>query len=318
MDNIKEFRKNYYDIERNIREKRRICSYSQCSNHAIRSHNISEALLSLIVEEGRVRKFNVHPYKGLEFESIGIRMATTFSGFCSQHDTSLFSSIDSVSVDLSNIENLLLFNYRATIQEKINKVNKSDIYENSGKLFERYGYPLVPYYYQRVKEYKFNYEVDNWYAGELLSSIASTESNFLFRCFEIPYQDVIASELFTLEPNDITALKRRVFERYRFLLPFSNLYVHIIPNKKKRFSNLILSMHKKDEEVLSFLYSKLISLSMDKVLSDFLLLYLESWVCSESFYRKFIYSKKQLIEVLFTKTASQEAIARETDINLFI
>lgn len=253
----------------------------------------------------------------MEFEKVGIREGTTFSGFCSLHDNLLFSPIDNVNVDLKNEKNLLLFNYWATIQENVNKLNKKETYQLAFDRFKFYDYPLNPYFDLRIGEIGLDEEVNDWYSNELLKSFELQKHEFLFRVIDIPYVEVIASELVTFEPPGITGLKRRLFDVYRVVVPFSNLYMQIIPDSKKEHTSIILSMHKNDQYVLAYLFDYFKSLNPEKMLSDFLLLYFELWVGSENFYNHNLKPLKEDIERIFIETAKQSAIERETKVNIF-
>jgi hypothetical protein len=51
------------------------------------------------------------------FESVGRNDASTFTGFCGHHDTSLFLAIDTKPLDLDDLEQLFLLAYRSVTRE---------------------------------------------------------------------------------------------------------------------------------------------------------------------------------------------------------
>lgn len=313
----KEVRKDYYNLEIKVRGKTRTCFYPRCYKKTIGSHNISEAFLATLAEDGHVRCLNIHPYKGLEFARIGIRKATCFEGFCPEHDAMLFKQIDIPGIDLNSKNNLLLMNYRACIQEQLKKINRGEVYHESAKQLQRYDFELIPYFKTVSKQYQFNYAVNNWYANQLLAAIDTGDNSFLFRHITTEYIPVAASELFTLEPQFVSALRRKCFTKTNVLMPFSDIYIHIVPAFDKSHSTVILSMHRKDEAVLLNFYKYLSELSSTKMLSDLLLLYLELWVCSESFYLAFIKERMDTIKSIFSNTSIQVPNDRETLVNIF-
>lgn len=104
-------------------------SEASCSNKIIRAHTIQRAGgLSAIAEEGHV----ISAKKGFEniFKNdgdiapapIGIGNASTFMGFCSYHDNTLFEPIESSSFTL-NHEAAFLLAFRALAYEYLTKKN---------------------------------------------------------------------------------------------------------------------------------------------------------------------------------------------------
>ncbi len=72
------------------------CVYPNCStgDPIIRAHSIQRArVLEKIAVDGHVYTFKSQP-EGISLCRIGIRKATTFTGFCKKHDNNLFASID--------------------------------------------------------------------------------------------------------------------------------------------------------------------------------------------------------------------------------
>jgi hypothetical protein len=317
MKNVKEYRKRFYDIERKSINKIRTCCYPGCHQNTIASHNISESLLSLVAEKGHVRKFNVHPFDGLEFRSEGIRRATTFHGFCSKHDNEFFNNIDHFNFARTLLKNVLLFNYRATIQEKILKQIKKDAYSEILLNFKDSGHPVLELAKQRIRDYPFNEACCISSGDSLLESIQNIENcEYLVHSYEIPYIEVIASELFTMEPLWSTQIKKNLFLNYSSLFQLADIYVQIIPAANKNFTVLNISTHKRFKAIFSQLCTQWSKLSVEQLISDFLLLYLDQWVCSETFYQKHILSHKPEIDALFLNTSHQAAIDRQNFIVL--
>lgn len=320
----KEITKIYNDLVLKTQKKKRQCSYPGCISQAIGSHNISEAILSTFSNKGHIRMFNIHPQKGFDVSFVGIRRATRFSGLCSQHDSKLFKTIDQPDVDLLDYKNVLLFNYRATIQEELLKAHKTELYGSVVTAFSQLQYPqilyyteIISFYEQRIKEIVFNNLVTKWYSHNLLQDYYNSTNNFVFKILKLPYFEIAASELFTFEPHTISQLKRKLFYKYGHLQNFSHLFIHIIPDPSKRFLTAVLSMYRDDLEILNWYYEYLLQQDLKKVLSNFLLLYLELWCCSDKFYHEFIKPKTGEIKKMFLETSSQNAITRETDIFLF-
>lgn len=93
-----------------------------CTTAAIRAHSLQNSqILDLLVRDGHV-KVPKHRIEGgvgpvISFEDVGRNKATTFAGFCSQHDSSIFKAIDSNQFDPNDQEHLFLVAYRAIARE---------------------------------------------------------------------------------------------------------------------------------------------------------------------------------------------------------
>jgi len=78
---------------------------SECKNRPINSHLISKSALSTIAEKGHLINYQYDLFKLEEqtdpiFKSVGIGKASTFKGFCSKHDSELFSKLDNNEFNL--------------------------------------------------------------------------------------------------------------------------------------------------------------------------------------------------------------------------
>lgn len=113
----------------------------RCKNQAIKSHSLQrKGPLQAISEHGHVIKIGhslkAKPFESRElFELTGVKKASTFPGFCSEHDTSLFSEIEGRKVDLCEQTALLLF-IRSIAIEHYKKKLTTSLYRN---MFEQLG-----------------------------------------------------------------------------------------------------------------------------------------------------------------------------------
>jgi hypothetical protein len=94
-----------------------------CLNSVIRAHSISRnAALRQIAVGGKVYQGNANPYQisktggQIKHSLVGINLATTFTGFCSQHDNALFQPIDEGNLVPTN-EQTFLLHFRALCRE---------------------------------------------------------------------------------------------------------------------------------------------------------------------------------------------------------
>lgn len=105
MDRYSAMTINFHDKMQRLlaRKARHECMYPGCKNSAIHAHAISkEHALRGVAENGQL----VHPvpirdddgiFKEIRFKEVGMQGATTFKGFCIEHDA-LFSSLDKQGV----------------------------------------------------------------------------------------------------------------------------------------------------------------------------------------------------------------------------
>lgn len=101
------------------------CFYanSECSGKIINAHSIqNNGCLSLLVERVNSNdglyifsKYFFEENGSLQLELVGRNVASTFSGFCSFHDQTLFKSIDNNDFDYSS-QQMFLYSYRAFAQ----------------------------------------------------------------------------------------------------------------------------------------------------------------------------------------------------------
>lgn len=315
ITNPKQIRNELQKLEIKARKQKRSCSFPNCSKSAIQSHNISEGVLSTFAEKGHIRVLNINPWKGgLEIKSIGIDEATTFFGFCSVHDNSLFRSIDTTEMEVT-YRNILLMNYRSTMQEKIKKTIKTEYYSAFLNQFPELNNSFISLLSERVEQFKFNFKSIHWYEKELQNSMEENNNAFLYEILEFPYYDVATSELFSFQPDFFSQIKRESSSDH--FIPFSEIFIQLIPRKKENRLLVAISSHEKDSGVFEVFLDLMKEKSKAKALSDILLLYLELWACSEIFYQKYLEPKISDINRLFSETAHLSTVARKTNINIF-
>ncbi len=101
-----------------------------CSERIIKAHSIqNNKILSKISEEGKVMMiYHDNSSFNENLEPIGKGKANTFFGFCSKHDTNLFSEIENKDYVLGNLKQEFLFAYRALAKEIIAKETLRNLY----------------------------------------------------------------------------------------------------------------------------------------------------------------------------------------------
>lgn len=92
-----------------------------CDKPAIKAHSVQNAqAMDLIVEDGHVSSLGMKLKNGepdVTFRRIGRNEASTFTGLCSAHDTSIFLPVDTRPLSLTDQEQLFLLAYRSITRE---------------------------------------------------------------------------------------------------------------------------------------------------------------------------------------------------------
>lgn len=87
-----------------------ICLFPGCVDNSISSHSISEKrVLKKISIDNHVYYYSPK----MNFQKIGTKKVSIFSGFCNKHDSELFDAIDNYDYIVGNKEQEFLFFYRA-------------------------------------------------------------------------------------------------------------------------------------------------------------------------------------------------------------
>src|SRR6267378_1806161 len=93
-----------------------------CTCTAIRAHSLQNSrVLDLLAYDGHVKSLGkrIRKERGpvVHFKDVGRNEATTFAGFCSDHDRDIFKPIDLETFRPANSEHLFLIAYRAVARE---------------------------------------------------------------------------------------------------------------------------------------------------------------------------------------------------------
>jgi hypothetical protein len=111
-----ELRKIYSAVEKKTRKKKWLCFFPGCVRKAVGLHSQAKSSsLKSIAVDGHVteRDFSIFPPRTrLGWKNKGINKATTFPGFCSQHDIKLFRQADSLGKSNLNQKALTMLSFR--------------------------------------------------------------------------------------------------------------------------------------------------------------------------------------------------------------
>lgn len=114
-------------------------SSSNCSRQIVAAHSVSRSgNLNAIAENGHVMQFMISHQSNnprATAELIGVKNASTFTGFCQTHDSSTFAAIDQPIVSMTD-EHIFLTAYRATCRELFHKTAVNE--ENIAKMVRQF------------------------------------------------------------------------------------------------------------------------------------------------------------------------------------
>jgi hypothetical protein len=94
----------------------------KCENRPIRAHSVQNAgVLERLARDGHVFTLGarIHPRTAPrpKFQWTGRNNATTFEGFCAEHDRAIFRRIDTEPLEVTDREQMFLLAYRAATRE---------------------------------------------------------------------------------------------------------------------------------------------------------------------------------------------------------
>lgn len=309
------FRELMYRQGLNEYRRKRHCSIKGCNKFASKNHSISRSLLKELTEDNHVYELYLRPFPELkiELEKVGIDNSTVFRDLCPYHDNLIYQSVDKRGFDINSYNNIIALNHRALRNEYFRKSITFGTHENCiGKVT---GSPIATYLmHESLKNLPFNFRSVRWYMDCLEKEKVMGENEFIFEVFQYPYFEVAATELFTYEPNP--DVKRSFYKTTGCFVPFSEIFLHIIPRKEDEITYIIVSSHKNDINLFEHYIDRYIDKKLDKNLSDILLIQAEKWVCSKGFKAEFIDDKINFMKV-FKVEMPMNVFDRYTKVNLF-
>ncbi len=306
MVNNLDFKKQ--DEFKSLRRKSRVskCLFSHfgmCSSGVIKAHSIqNNRILRNISRNGKIIAFGSEG----EFEEIGRKVATIFTGFCSKHDTEIFNPIENKDYVLGNREQEFLFAYRALCRELIAKEEARNIFRH---LYEEKKIS--------VQDMHGNTWVDAEEIGLLdMNSIKKILDEKLMDkefdsietfsiAFDQDYKFAVSS-IFNLEYDFNNQIVNNLANIKDEMKP---LFLTIFPQNNKTY--VLFSYLKKHMEAYRFLKEQLLNSSFEdktKKISLLITLYCENFVYSPEKWDELTLKDKEKFKFLFHTTIYQEKL----------
>lgn len=283
----------------NALKKRRVCFVEGCSELAIDSHILQKnGIISKIAEKGHVIECAIDPFTPhyqMRFKRTGINNVFTFKGFCTSHDNSLFKEIEKSNYDLSNYKHQLLFAYRTSVNETRKKEVVIDCYKSiiCDPSIKLPAGPLI----SAINGQKMGIRDGSFTRNYLLKNIKSTKlREFSVYTYEVPIRDVCLCGVTTFETS--TEIKGMEIENDpKFFVPLTDIFITLLPQGTSSiFSVCFLKGHNIEcDKYYSTIFGQENKDLIVQYISDLMLLQIENWIISESFYHRNIEPNENMI-----------------------
>lgn len=274
-------------------KKKRECLHPNCKNIAISSHVLQKnGIIKELSTNNHIYQFNTVSQfeiekKGLfELKLIGINEAYTFPGFCNNHDTSIFQSIeemDGIEIDLKNTARLL--SYRTLCNEFRRKEITLEIGEEVGSIsgIEK-DFPqikmMLNIYNEGLKHGLRNLQ---YFKDQFEKEINENEELWDYYICEIPYFELCISSVLNVEDENNS--ESIIVNNHGEILNeiFTTSVINIFPYKEKNY--VMLAVHKQLNCFWSIdLFNKFQGSSITdsrKYISDLIVSRIDFWCLSE-------------------------------------
>ena len=328
---------NYQEAEHNrlyseFQQKGRIkeCFYCGAKSEIILSHSVSEkrclGLLTEFVggEKGLYGFKHIElnatnwfdPYNSVNFEIVGTKKASTFKGFCKEHDQKLFKLLDDFDFDDTSMECKFKHCYRAfakavhTKNEELTSCNADCIYKAQNQT----------YIAERKEDIEIGLHLDlsdyKCLMNEWLKNEDYTQLEHF--CFRTSKFHPIASSSFC-QPS-FTINNYRINDYKNTVVPLNHIFINIIPEKE--WTYILLSCFKNQPKSIKFLLELEEEYKIDKehfgtFLTTLLIFYTENTFIAPSLVESLPYNDKRslLLNLRHSITAGIQEDFIRTPIN---
>ncbi|MDF9841776.1 MULTISPECIES: hypothetical protein [unclassified Paenibacillus] len=315
-----------------------------CSERIIKAHSIqNNKILNKISENGEVLMFGNELDESFELKAVmkkeGRKRATTFTGFCGHHDTTIFNPIENLDYQIGNKQQEFLFAYRALAHEYHAKKSTAEIARKSlelikkgefvelNKIFEQRGEPsqdhiqfmriMFEAFLEGSKDAEERLEIarvrmngflDYGYFDELITEV-----------IEFPEEYHIATSATVIIEKDLEG--NIVNDLNDFQTALAPTFVTVFPQSGKTY--VLLSYLKRNQRRFKFIKSQILTKSVPEqkiIISNLLISYVENLAFSPIKWRQLDDSMQKKISAAFLNTATQldKPLLLDKDIDIFV
>ena len=320
-----EFNKLFETVYSNSIRRKRKCFVENCSLEAISSHLLQKnGLLSQISDKDKnlyqVKLFR-YPIAKYVVKKVSANKALTFKGFCNNHDSELFKSIeDKNEIDFNDYNTQLLFSYRSVLKEYRDKEALVEFFREM--FLKSISIILLkPYSELFYNSLRAEISAQNT-VGFIVKSIQKNlnnikENQFHFNVFELPKLEICASAIYSLESVGETNRRLQLSDLEVKHLPC--LIINIIPQKTKTI--LLIGYHTLSKDLCEKVvkeYYEFDEKGLVKLVSDMLIRNFETWAFSSNIYEKKIKKREDIFLDLMNNYIGKMQFSNEKiDFNIF-
>lgn len=289
-------------LKANAKKAKRVCGYPDCNEVAIDSHLLQRngVLKQQSAGHGVLYELTDHAFdkKLLKFKLTGISNTLSFFGFCSDHDNSVFTIVETPPVNYYDYQVQMLMSFKAFVNEIRKKEVVIDWYNRvlgSNEIRDYKSQNFLKYISANKEQFELGLAdgeaLKECFYNELRNH--SIPQQFLFFTREMPRVELTASGVFTFETSKEIFIKTKLSPEEVVL---NDVFFHFIPLQDKNIA-IIGCLKKSSPKCLEFV-NEFLQGTDDEVLkkiSDTLILQLENWLMSIEFYKKYIQQRENLI-----------------------
>ncbi|QKS72595.1 hypothetical protein FLK61_38940 [Paenalkalicoccus suaedae] len=338
------FDKNINFLKNKVAVKECFHEDINCSEKIIKAHSIqNNKILDVISDNGHVLMFshdiNEEAKLTSKMKLKGRKIATTFSGFCGHHDTSLFNPIENSDYSLGNKEQEFLFAYRAMAKEYHAKKSVGELYRYILKLIREKKFEEINQHFRGkntpsveqiifmresiYQSIKGNEDAEKradkfreWYNEWLLLRKFENITTYTIK-FEGEFH-IAVSSMTNLERDLDYNLINNLNDWETMLAP---IFMTVFPQNGSTY--VLLSNFTRNNRRFKKLISQIENSSIEEqkvIISDIIISYMENFAYSPALWENMNDKIKKEIESKFFDTMFEinKAISKKSNINLFV
>jgi len=321
MDKLNDFINNYNKFRNEETFKECISKNHQCSERIIKAHSIqNNRILNKLSKNGLVLYFNFgNTNRPVEFEEMGRKKASTFSGFCSFHDQTIFDPIDNYSYTRGNKEQEFLYAFRSFARGYATKRTAVNLLDRMNKLFPSEEYESLPP--ARIRAYGIRRTMNDFercrkifYNSLLSKSYYRIETDVIV--FDSEYSFAVSAAFYLLGDSN-GKLKNDPLDPNKYIAPF---FLTIFPDCGKTF--VLMSYFKKDKDIYSFLKSQVVNNTIEQqqvIISNIVVINSENIVFSPDRFNSLPKEDIEMFYKVYNKTSAFQPVvlAPYKNLNIF-
>jgi hypothetical protein len=294
-----------------------------CGCRVIQAHSIQSAhIMEALTRVGHVYMFQATG-QGHQLSLVGHRTATTFTGFCARHDSSLFQEVDfdhSRPFDPTSLRQVILLALRAAAREYWTKLNNQKLYKRLVALGDRKDYEslrsmlnlenadtvhLAPMLEEVWKPFLLGTKVSTRRIQRLFGALYQQVQTGHFHLtqrvlFQLPgVPTVAAASVFAPEFD----LAGRQLNTLRLESDVTDVVLNVLPAQSATW--VVFAYHKRHLGYLSPFFAQLASLdqsALRSVLGKMIMMHCENVVLSPAFVDGLSEQARNLLEEVYNAT----------------